>query len=171
MGGLISRCCCKKSSAQAEYKKLDQPVGAGDLEAGGANADDDEEWDDFGDAPPRPGAGVSVGVPEEPEPEPEPDPFADFGMAPKIEKTKKHVAQSMWAQPSAPTCSRFAMDASDSSVGGAWGDGDDLGDTLGVNERRRVAEQRREERRGRRQQQNEAGAREKPRLAATKVAE
>ena len=173
MGIIWSRCCCK--SKKADYKKLDvQPNGSSsaDIEAGGMEDDDDEEWDQF---PPAAGSGGACGgveaeAMEEPEPD-EPDPFAEMGMAPKIKPTKRHAAQSVWAQPAAPTNSRFAMAAEDTSAADAgWGGEDDLAD-LGVGERRRVAEQRREQRR-RQREEGGLGAREKPRglkAAATKV--
>ena len=157
MGILFS--CCRKSKSD-DYKKV-EPRSVDDIEAGGGG-DDDEEWDEFPEV-------TAPAEPEEPEPEPEPDPFAEMGMAPTIKPTKRHVAQSVWAQPAAPTNSRFAMTPDDASTD-AWGD-DDLAD-LGVNEKRRAAEQRREQRRRQREEGGSGAPREKPRgLAATRVAE
>ena len=112
----------------------------------------------------------------EPEPEPEPDPFADMGMAPVINKTKRHQAQSVFAKPAAPSSSKFAMGANDieledggGSPGGGWGD-DDLGDELGINARRQAVEERRQARR--KQREVEATPKERRHgLAATKVTE
>ena len=147
-----------------------------DLEAGGG---DEDEWsgdDDWG--PPSGGGGSGGGgasasspggVSVEEEEEPEPDPFAGMDMAPKIQATKRHQAQSVWAKPAASTSSVFAM--TDDAGADGWGADDDLGDTLGVNEKRKAAEQRREQRR---RERGDSGARDKPRsgrLAATKGAE
>ena len=101
------------------------------------------------------------------------DPFAGFDMAPKIEKTKRHEAKSVFAKPNAPTNSRFAMltpEIDEADAGGSgWGDADDdLGD-FGASEKRRAAEERRKARR----EQRGEGAREKRtlRVAAVKVVE
>ena len=182
MGGLISRICCCGKSKQADYKKLDQPSPGremDDIEAGGG--DDDEDWgDNWGTGQNSSAAqggagaqGMQPAEPPEPEPEPESDPFADFGMTPTVVKTKRHVAQSVWAQPAAPTSSSLLMmESTDAAAGGGgWGDDDDLGETLGVNAKRRAAEQRRLEREKQRDRRGDGGGREKPRLAATKVVE
>ena len=141
MGILFS--CCRKRQPEAAYKKIEERMP--DIEGGGFGADDDEEWDDF-DAP----TNSAVAVEEEPQPEPEPDPFAGFDMAPTINKTKRHNVRevNVFAKPAVPSSSMFAMsaEAPDEGAGGGWGDAD-LGDDLGVNDRRRAAEERREARR------------------------
>ena len=177
MGIIWSMCCRKNRGGNEEYKKLDvSPTGAAvDLEAGG---DDDEDWDEFPTQQQSASVArqVAVSLPDpdpDPEPEPESDPFAELGMAPTIKPTKRHTAQSMWAQNAAPTSSRFAMTADEASGDVGWGGEDDLTDTLGLGDRRRAAEQRREQRR-RQREENGTGAppRDKPGgrgLAATRV--
>ena len=165
--GILFSCCRKSKASSNDYKKLESKS-VDDLEAGGGIGDDDEEWDEF---PEVVSSSAAPAVPEEPEPEPEPDPFAEMGMGltlSAIKPTKRHVAQSVWAQPAAPTSNRFAMTPDTDAATDAWGD-DDLAD-LGVNEKRRAAEQRREQRR--RQREDSGVTRDKPRgLAATRVAE
>lgn len=165
--GILFSCCRKSKASSNDYKKLESKS-VDDLEAGGGIGDDDEEWDEF---PEVVNSSAAPAVPEEPEPEPEPDPFAEMGMGltlSAIKPTKRHVAQSVWAQPAAPTSNRFAMTPDTDAATDAWGD-DDLAD-LGVNEKRRAAEQRREQRR--RQREDSGVTRDKPRgLAATRVAE
>ena len=179
--GILFSCCRKKKIPEPAYKKVEE-VRTPDLEGGGGGEfDDDEEWDDFdqpsgaASSPHRRGSAGSphsrsgaAGSPnssaaaaEEEEPEPEPDPFAGFDMAPKIAKTKRHNVQSVFAKPAVPASSVFAMspmDAPDDGSGDGWGDAD-LGDDLGLNERRRAAEERREARRKQREAQGEGGAR------------
>lgn len=160
-----------------------------DIEGGGLE-DDDEDWDDFdshADAHRSTNVGLSAGgggagacaQPEEPEPEPEPDPFAELGMAPTIGKTKRYNARdaNVFGKPSQPSSSMFAMSAMDAGADNAesgWGDSD-LGDDLGVTERRRLAEERREARRREREGTASPGKREQKRsalrVAATKVSE
>ena len=141
MGLILScfrSCCCKRKTS--EYKKLDTPSlsPCDDIEGGGAVADDD--WEEDFEDPEMP----------EPEPEPEPDPFADFGMAPQIQKTRKHNAPSVFGEKSVPTSSRFAMAAADETdSGGGWGgELDDLPEV--ADGRRQAAEQRRQQRRAER---------------------
>ena len=158
MGIIFS--CCRKKQPEAAYKKIEERP-TPDIEGGGFGVDDDEEWDDF-DAPNN-SAAIAV---EEPQPEPEPDPFAGFDMAPTINKTKRHNVRevNVFAKPAVPSSSMFAMgaEAPDEGAGGGWGDAD-LGDDLGVNERRRMAEERREARRKEREaaQGSSPGSREK----------
>lgn len=67
-----------------------------------------------------------------------------MGMAPVIQKTKRHVASNPWA-PTAPTSSSLAMAMDDEVAGdGGW---DDDPDGLGLEqdlraERRKLAEER-----------------------------
>ena len=92
-------------------------------------------------------------------------------MAPKIEKTKRHEAKSVFAKPNAPTTAglRCLRPIDETDAGGSgWGDADDdLGD-FGAAEKRRAAEERRKARAS-----SGEGAREKRtlRVAAVKVVE
>tara|TARA_B110001452_G_scaffold133827_1_gene111272 strand:+ start:208 stop:810 length:603 start_codon:yes stop_codon:yes gene_type:complete len=164
-----SRLLCCKKAPQNEYKKLDHKAGGvEDIEAGGG--DDDDEWQDFEtegekslverlreqkirererelreEAQARERADSSAGqagAQTDPEAEPELDPFADMGMAPVINKTKRHVASNPWA-PTAPTSSSLAMTMDDDVAGdGGWDDdADGLEQDLRA-ERRKLAEER-----------------------------
>ena len=184
--GIILSLCCKKKNAEPSYKKVEEQS-VPDLE-GGVVDEDGEEWDDFnarpshpsshsrGRPPPPQPSAHPIYTAAEPEPEPEPDPFAGFDMAPKIGKTKRHNAReaNVFAKPAVPSSSMFSMDndaqLDGAGEGGGWGDAD-LGDDLGVNERRRVAEERREARKKEREAAGSSGRETKRplKVAATKV--
>jgi hypothetical protein len=180
VGPAMGALCCRlfRRKKETDYKKADE-ARTPDLEGGGVEWDD---WDEFPEeeesarAPLAPGGPLPPAAPEpeaEPEPEPEPesdDPFAGFGMAPQIVKTKRHAARpaaaSVWVDPAAPMSSRLQHSSlvmnAEPEAGGGWAD-DDL--DLGDGERRRAAEEERRAQRKRDQAARKAAAAERVKAA------
>ena len=171
MGGVVS-CCCRlfgRSSGRAEYKKI-EAQSVDDIEFGKDNDDwGSDEHDDW--EPGTSGAAPVVAVPAEPEPEPEPDPFADFGMAPSIQPTKRHAAVSAWERPAAISgrlaVSNLVAQDAEAEDGDGWGD-DEL-EGLGGTDRRRAAKERRDASRREREAQGLCNTSTRLKVAATKV--